>query len=164
MELYLCARNCDLQGCRRCLQMGMDPNFQNVNNAHLKTSLEVAIFRFHYDCVELLLNYGADINRISDQGYTPLHTATYTKDNHLLKILLDHGADVNIQNNNGNTALHLEFYDRPRYDIISLFINNGADIFIKNKHNKSPYDLALETCDPSIIDLLEELPFKEPEF
>lgn len=64
------------------------------------------IYRSHYPIVELLINYGIDINynkktNWNPVGNTPLcHAACYS-DIKMLKLLIDHGADPSIQNKSG---------------------------------------------------------------
>lgn len=46
-----------------------------------------------------LINKGLDINHINANGFTPLHTAVYTKKPETVKWLLAHGANPAIENN-----------------------------------------------------------------
>jgi len=65
------------------------------------------------DLAQLLLDHGADVNKASKSGYTPLMAAAEMKypsrKNQRLQIarlLIDSGADINAQDQAGNTALH----------------------------------------------------------
>ena len=54
--------------------------------------------------VELLLQYGADVNVKSLQGMTPLMFAAKNGDIEMVKLLLENEADVNVVNAFGETA------------------------------------------------------------
>lgn len=73
MDLYYCARDGDVQGCRRYLEAGADPNFQNVECKNL-TPLYIATYNGHHDCMELLLNhrFQTNIDIKTSDGYFPL--------------------------------------------------------------------------------------------
>ena len=51
--------------------------------------------------------HGADINKASNNGQTPLHLAAMDDHKEVVEVLLTHGADVNKAANNGRTPLHL---------------------------------------------------------
>lgn len=58
------------------------------------TALSWAIELDHHELVELLLSHGADPNRRSPHGLTPLHQATMNLRSASLELLLAHGADA----------------------------------------------------------------------
>ncbi len=57
--------------------------------------------------LEQLVAAGADINKSSARGWTPLHFAAYLRDTMALRILLAHGADTLYTNPDGKTPLML---------------------------------------------------------
>lgn len=57
------------------------------------------------EITELLLNHGADVNAINDDGETALMLASKQLRVNSVKTLLAYGADVNIKNNDGYTAI-----------------------------------------------------------
>jgi ankyrin repeat protein len=72
-----------------------------------KTSLHLAASHDRDDLVELLLKYGADCNKQSDGGWTPLHNACEVGSETIVRILIRVGSDVNAKLLNGMTPLHL---------------------------------------------------------
>lgn len=66
------------------------------------------------EAVKLLLQYGALVNDVNNDGYTPLHflldgqnNIESTKKLTAIKYLLKHSAAVDVKNNNGKTAIDL---------------------------------------------------------
>lgn len=49
----------------------------------------------NHSIIQMLIANGADVNAVSDEGYTPLTVSAKRKDFELLQLLLDAGADVN---------------------------------------------------------------------
>ena len=61
----------------------------------------------HANCVKLLLEAGADMDKRDKRGCTPLHNAA--KNGHAAcgQLLLDAGADATVRNADGKTAFDL---------------------------------------------------------
>jgi len=55
--------------------------------------------------VRLLLEHGADMNVQDDDGWTPLHRASFFGALEVVRVLLEHGADVEVKIDSGETAL-----------------------------------------------------------
>lgn len=55
-----------------------------------------------YHVVEYLISRGADVNKVTFAGNTPLHTASGREMDEMVKLLLKHGANVNIANLEGD--------------------------------------------------------------
>jgi ankyrin repeat protein len=114
---------------------------QNTDGGGL-SSLVFAAREGHLDCVELLVEGGADVNQTTRYGWTPLLVAT--QNNHYLvgKYLLEHGANPNIPNKGGWNPLYLatdnrnieggDYPVRPadmdQLEYIKLLIDKGADV------------------------------------
>lgn len=61
-----------------------------------------------YDCVEVLIARGADVNvPTSEEGITPLMIALDNDNNDIAKLLLDHGANPAVWDWYGRTALYI---------------------------------------------------------
>ncbi len=82
--------------------------------------------------VTYFIDAGEDINCIYDD-YFPLGTAVVHGGLELVKLLIERGADINKQDSNGNTALMLALQEKVDVKITKYLIEQGADIFIKNK-------------------------------
>lgn len=74
------------------------------------------------EAAEKLIANGADINAISDDGWTPMHdcaltNSTYQLDDRTLetaRVLLAHDADISLRNNQGDSAA--DFAKRTQFD------------------------------------------------
>jgi uncharacterized protein len=94
------------------------------------------------ECVQTLVEAGADVNQVTNYGWSPLLTATQNKHYLIGKYLLDHGANPNLPNKGGWTPLYLatdnrniEAGDYPvrnpdmdHLDFIKLLIAKGANV------------------------------------
>lgn len=74
---------------------------------------------------EYLISRGADVNKVTFAGNTPLHTASGRDMDQMVKLLIEHGADVNIANLEG---------DIPKVGQTSEQV--GASLFLFLKLNK----------------------------
>ena len=86
-------------------------------------------------------------------GFTPLHIFARNRiqNEKVVQMLINNGANVNAQSYDGYTPFHwiCLFYEN---DIISIFLKKGANPFIENKDNITPYDLASEKVKKIILD------------
>ena len=94
-----------------------------------------------------LLDAGADVNQVTEYGWSPLLTAVNNRNYTLAKLLVDRGANVNLANKGGWTPLYLATDNRnieggdypvPKADldhleIITLLLEKGANVNAKVK-------------------------------
>ena len=80
----------------------------------------------HKEVAQLLLQKGADPNRVDNFGQTPLYWAAITGHRGVAEILLDGGADVNRAVSSGNPLLHRAAM-RGHKDVVALLLERGAD-------------------------------------
>ncbi len=111
------------------------------------TPLVYAVRSNDLDSVKVLLAAGADVNQVSDYGWSPLLVATQNRYYQLGAFLLEHGADVNLPNKGGWTPLYLatdnrniESGDYPvrkgdmdHLDFIKLLLDKGANVNARMK-------------------------------
>jgi len=96
-----------------------------------------------FDRVERLLASGAAVNAFSDDGWTPLHLASFFGYPKLAELLLAHGADVaaRSKNLNGNTPLHAALAANQKL-VAGLLIGSGADLNAADAGGFRPLHLA----------------------
>jgi ankyrin repeat protein len=99
------------------------------------------------DSVKVLLDAGADINQVTNYGWSPLLVATQNRYYKLGAYLIERGADVNLPNKGGWTPLYLatdnrniESGDYPvrkpdidHLDFIRLLLDKGANVNARMK-------------------------------
>ena len=135
---------------------GADVNCQDDGG---RTALICTSHGGHRNLVKELLKHRADVNKRDKLGCTALIFAASKGHTEIMRDLLDHGADVNIKNEEGNTALHIILKEQitdAKINIMKLLFSNNADIEEVNNQNKSAMQLAKESRNPAIINLMEE--------
>lgn len=90
-----------------------------------------------------LIDMGANINQLDNDGSPPLFTAIRTKNLEILQELFSNPAlDKNTQNNYGKNAISIALQAHPKDNELMIFlIDAGIDPFIKDKNGNSPYSL-----------------------
>jgi ankyrin repeat protein len=113
------------------------------------TALSFAAREGNLASAKALIEGGADVNQITEYGWTPLLIATNNRNYRLGALLLKHGADPNIANKGGWTPLYLATDNRnieggdypvpvPDMDdieYIKLLLDHGADVNAQVKEN-----------------------------
>jgi hypothetical protein len=90
--------------------------------------------------VEIILekDEGVYLNSTNKRGETPLMLSAKYQNIHIMDILLENGAKVDMVDHVGQTALHhTACYYLGGW---KLLIEKGADVFIKNNHDKTGFD------------------------
>lgn len=87
--------------------------------------------------VQLLLDYGADVNVQSSIKMTPLHKAARNGHLETAKFLLELGAAVNQQDSEGMAPLHFAAIF-GRLEMIQLLLQYGADINKQDRFGDTP--------------------------
>lgn len=86
-----------------------------------------------------------DVNIENNDGRTPLHAAVaaaHLEENRApLNLLLNNRAEVNFQDKEGNTPLHIAAREKNQ-GVIEILLAAGANLFIKNKNDRTPADVA----------------------
>jgi ankyrin len=109
----------------------------------------------HFDkVVQVIEDFGADVNYRSAHSLSPLLVATNENHNNLVKYLIDGGADINDVDRNNTTALMLACRNQNR-SLALYLINNRADLTIVDTVNG---DTALHIiCQNDMVDLMEDI-------
>lgn len=94
------------------------------------------------DLIKFLIDCGADVNFVDAVGNTPIFYACESENLGYVKLLIDAGANVNHQNNRGDTILHntIKYINEPDKNILSMLIQAGASIYIKDKNGHTVLD------------------------
>ncbi len=96
-------------------------------------ALLVAANQSNDELVKLLIDKGANVHAVDDEGKTPLHNAVRPPNSKVVKVLIDAGADVNAKDGNGVSVLQeaLKAAKLPHYqgniEVVKQLILAGAD-------------------------------------
>ena len=144
----------------------VDYALQNGADVNDTYSLWYAAHKVHPDIVRYLIQLGADPNRTTARGDSPLHGICQIihyggnleqKDLNIAEIidvLVEAGAEVNLQNVYGETALmYLAGFESPVST--TRLLELGADPFLKDEDGKTALDLAKERDKQENIAILE---------
>ena len=126
----------------------VNPDTINTPNKSGYTPLIIAGYRNQLEAVKVLLDLGANVNAVSEDG-TVLTAACYKSNTALVKILLEEHADVNVKNNAGTTPLMFAIMAENE-EIVKLLIENKADTQTIDNSRKSTVDFARD-CDSKVI-------------
>lgn len=111
------------------------------------------VFAANFNIIKLLLDYGANINRMDAEGKTPLFYAIEKNDVKLVKFLLENGADFNIKDKYVEYSL-TNFIEKNNIELLKLLIEYGVDINFKSTSGKASLFTALKNNDIEIVKLL----------
>lgn len=129
----------DLEAAREMLQQ--NPELVSDVNSLGKTPLHYAVNYKSVDAMELLLEYGADLNAADKTGMTPLHCAAMLGRRDEAAWLLDHGAEMESLDNFGDTPVHTAACFGGR-GVIDILQRRGAKLDTVNHEGLTPLKLA----------------------
>ena len=132
------------------------------------TPLHQAAINLEPVAVEALLDYGAEVNAVSEignpdspragvrQGFTPLHGAAgFNPNPAVVALLLDRGADIHRKTTGGVTPLHYAAQYNPDPAVAALLLNRGANIYSKTSGGATSLHYAAQ--DNSNIEMIKLL-------
>jgi ankyrin repeat protein len=131
----------DLDGCRRALDAGADPNASGGPHTSAGfAALNRAIERKFTAGALLLLEHGANPHDGSAR-IVPLHYAAMAGNAEVCRALITRGADTDFQDGDGRTALHWASIE-AHIDACNEPMLQGADPRILNQNNRTPLHVA----------------------
>jgi len=148
-NLHLAIKECNLIIMEKLLNEGFDPNvpMRGLPLEYISScSCSVKEIR---QVIDLLLDYGADINAKNEFNHTPLQNMIINGYIDFVKLFIDYNADVNKKGNNGYSSLHfLAGSDVPRceknrIDIANLLLTKNINLNILDYNDETAYDIAV---------------------
>lgn len=112
--LHLAARYSSIETVEVLLRDGnADPNVEDYDK---RTALHAAINRSERACdiIDLLVSWGAQVNKKDEYGYSPLHLAATDGLSQCVETLIFLGADVTSKSKKGHTALSVIARKMPK--------------------------------------------------
>ncbi|CAD8176434.1 unnamed protein product [Paramecium pentaurelia] len=121
-------------------------SFGGWNPIHFATFLEYKLI------VEFLISKDIDINKVTDEGWTPLQIAVHRHNIEIVKVILNHPQiDVNLITDKG-IALNLACKSN-QLKIIELLLLKNADLKLQDKTERIAYDY----CDQETKIAIEQM-------
>lgn len=120
------------------------------------TPLHIATSSGHTPCVELLIQWGANVNAQESWGQTPLIIATSRSRLQTMVALIRLGANLELKDyHHGQTALHVACASKDEETVLVL-LDAGADLTATDGSGLSPLGVALVNkfyrCVPLLLE------------
>ncbi|XP_077084826.1 uveal autoantigen with coiled-coil domains and ankyrin repeats protein isoform X1 [Siphateles boraxobius] len=120
-----------------------------------RSAFHLAASRGHLDCLNLILNHGADITATDATGKNALHLAARNAQSLCVQKLLQHNCPVGNVDLQGRTALH-DAVMAGCSSSVKLLCDSGASVNATDFDGRTPLVLATQMCHPHICQLLLE--------
>ncbi|CAB0000631.1 unnamed protein product [Nesidiocoris tenuis] len=114
------------------------------------TALHHGVLQDETSGCEFLLNYGANVNARTFQGYEPIHLAAATGNLEIVKLLLRNGAQVGARTTIDCTPLHFAI-ENGCYSVAKYLLSQGADIKARNKYGDDMLYSAIGGLQPHMV-------------
>lgn len=121
--------------------MTSDPGPARLTGAYGMTPLHWASRAGSLECVQLLLESGADVDARNDAHRTALQLAAERGRAEAVKLLAEAGADLNTQDRKGRTPLHRATYE-GHAEAAEALLAAGADGTVQNKNGRTAFEIA----------------------
>jgi ankyrin repeat/SAM/basic leucine zipper domain-containing protein 1 len=145
--LMFAASNCQYNAMEFLIKKGANPNFHKdcytvlmCACASIKQTQEIRL-----KCVQLLLDFGADVNMKQRNGVTPLMIACKEGSEKIVEELIKRNADINAQDFMGWTPLmwSVHHIKHGKMETILLLLNAGADVTVRCGRGQTAHTHAL---------------------
>jgi len=118
-------------------------------------TLHTAAKKGNVKAIDRLIEDGEDLNRIDEEGMSPLVYAIMFNQKESFNALLDAGADINLQDpSSGNTPLHEAVMAGNRY-FVSQLLAKEANPKIQNHHGLDAIMIAKKKDNPALVALFK---------
>ncbi len=115
-----------------------------------------ASFSGNYETSKLLIENGADVNRLDKWGMTPISSAASNGHLDIVRLLLKNGANVNTADKHGGTPLYYASAG-GFHETVELLISKGANVNCKTDYkDETALIKAVQIEDVKTVKLLLE--------
>ena len=116
----------------------------SVRDKNNNTPLHEAVRSGNSDVVRLLLEHGANVNAVGENGKTPvLLSISGNEQYRIYEMLVRHGADVRRGDFDGNTVFHVASASNCPKSVLEFFLSSGAPVDVKNNQGVTPLSVAV---------------------
>lgn len=152
-DIYEAALNGDLDAVREDIEDGGHPVDQRGGDFN-HTPLGMAVMENQVEVAEYLIERGADVNAVSDNGVGPLHLAVRASAFESVKLLVEHGATVESTDPRFSPLLWAARVGAP--EIAEYLIEHGADVNFVSHRGETPILMASMVGSTETVGLLLE--------
>ena len=137
------ARDGDTQGLLSCVKQGANLDERDEGG---RTSILLAANAGHYDVVQILISYGADLTLCDKSGASLTYICAREGDSRILKLLLENGCtcDEEAKDHHGWTCLH-EASEQGHVEVIKLLLKNGSKVEAKDDQGDTVLHTAVKS-------------------
>ncbi|KAJ3394178.1 Ankyrin repeat and death domain-containing protein 1A [Entophlyctis sp. JEL0112] len=147
--LELCTTKASLASIKLLVEAGLKLTHQGV------APLNLAVKRGDVAILECLLDLGAEVNRLDDNGSSALHIAAAFASPTEINILVNHGANLEIKNSQGSTPL-LVACSALKLDNMKALKEFGANVNAENSSGENALHLVCK-IDGADIEIVKYL-------
>jgi len=145
-------------------EFAMDANHNEVAELLISRGADISPLNFALHKgdtarAKSLIEAGADVNKPTPYGTTPMQRAVDKGFKYIVELLITHGADVNARDNWNWTPLHSAVYQRT--DVVELLIAHGADVNARDGDGRTPLWYAQKKGYTDLAELLRKHGAKE---
>ncbi|EEE53547.1 hypothetical protein OsJ_36759 [Oryza sativa Japonica Group] len=151
MPLHYAAEYGHVDVVRLLLSKGVHVDPLNYSGA----PLHLATANDHDQVAKVLLEHGADPNRVVNHVLSPLVVACCSHSLKCMKLLIKAGADVNDRSSTGPRTTPLVLaVDDGSADIVKILLEAGADPNIRNEDGRIPIMMAAARGQRELVEIL----------
>ena len=118
-----------------------------------RTSLHYAVQFGDDECVNMLIDAGANVKAEDASRFTALHLAANRGDLSKCRILLDHGAKIDVIDDTGATPLHWAVTVQNQ-EVVEFLLSRGARNDLQDSIGRTPLHIAYYFENRPIIQVL----------
>ena len=96
--------------------------------------------------LKILIEFGANVNAIDNQGFTPLHSISLKGDVNCAKLLIENGANVNAKDNDGQTPL-MNAAKQGNVEFLQLLIEKNANLEVTDNSGRTALQFVEEMLE-----------------
>ncbi|XP_033118282.1 ankyrin-1-like [Anneissia japonica] len=126
----------------------------NLEKKYLEYLLMVAAEKGLLTLIATILEHDVDVNAISAKGHSPLSYAVKYKHSEVIVDLVAAGANTNFIDDNKNSVLIQAIGNGNNFKTISVLLDNGADLSIKNLRKRTALFYAVDENMVDVANLL----------
>ena len=123
-----------------------------------KTCLQVAAHQGQRDLCTLLLDAGASLRAVDEDGDTPLHYAAFGNQPEIMELVLSHGAPINAVNNGKCSALHVAV-NKKHAQCVKVLLRHHCDVSLQDSYGDTALHDAIgkDAIGKDALDIIDAL-------